>query len=164
MLVPETASMNGPRQAFARQVPVRARPTIVSEIMTAPVRTIDSQASVREAAERMRSDGLRHVVVVDEQGRVVGVVSDRDIRAAQPSLLLVRDPTMRDNALSLLKVGDLMKRNPHHVRPNHTIRTALTLMRKHKVGSLPVVDDEQRAVGILTGFDVLELALKLLAE
>jgi len=140
------------------------RPSLVSEIMTAPVHTIGGNASARDASEHMRKERLRHLVVVDEASRTIGLVSDRDIRAAEPSLLLVRDAAMRANALSLLRVRDVMKANPHVIRPGDTIRSALVTMKRYKVGSLPVVDDGQRVVGILTGFDILDLTLRLLAE
>ncbi len=136
----------------------------VTEIMTAPVRTIRARASGREAAEVMHQTGLRHLVVVDERERAIGVVSDRDLRAAQPSMLLIRDATQRDNALALIRVGDLMSTHPQSVREHDSAVAALRHMRRHKIGSLLVLDAEGRAVGIMTGFDVLELALRLLGD
>jgi acetoin utilization protein AcuB len=116
------------------------------------------------AAEQMRGARILHLVVVDESGRVVGVLSDRDIRAAQPSVLLVRDPALRNKALSLLKVKDVMSSSAHTVRPDATIRSALTLMKRHRVGSIPVVDDDGHPVGIVTHGNVVALALELLSD
>ncbi|MFO0568443.1 MAG: CBS domain-containing protein [Polyangiaceae bacterium] len=130
--------------------------------MSSPVCTCPSDVTAGVAAEQMREKGLMHLVVVDARGCVVGVVSDRDLRAAQPSALLVRDEKLREKALSLLRVQDVMSSTPHTVHPGSTVRAALMLMKRHRVGSLPVVDPDGLPVGILTHGDVIEMALALL--
>jgi acetoin utilization protein AcuB len=135
---------------------------LVSDVMTTPVKTVAQKLSAREAAASMREAAVLHLVVVDDGGRVVGVLSDRDLRAAQPSVLLVKDEKQREKALSLMKVQDVMVAHPHTVRPEDPVREVLTLMRMHKVGSVPVVNDQAQPIGIVTGVDIIELALKLL--
>ena len=87
-------------------------PKQVADIMTAPVEQVGTDISGESAAALMAQKHINHVVVVDEDGVVAGVLSDRDLRNAQPSTLLVRDPEMRNKALSLLKVGDIMSLAP----------------------------------------------------
>lgn len=135
---------------------------IVSEMMTSPVHTCELDASAGVAADQMHEHKVMHLVVVDAGGKVRGVVSDRDLRAAQPSALLVKDPGLRDKALSLLKVENVMSQGAHTVSPGQPARSALLLMRKHRVGSIPVVDDDGRPVGIITHGNVVELALDLM--
>jgi len=130
--------------------------------MSSPVKTCPLDVTAGSAAEQMRSQGLMHVVVVDASGRIAGVLSDRDLRSAQPSAVLVKDSSLREKALSLLKVKDVMSSDAQTVRPNQTVRAALALMKRHKVGSVPVVDDDGRPVGIVTHADVIEMALGLL--
>lgn len=136
----------------------------VSEIMTAPVRTIAVSESARKAALFMRSSAIRHLVALDTHGHVAGVVSDRDLRAAQPSVLLLRDTVQREKALALLKVQDVMTPRPHIARAGDRAESALELMRDGKYGAVPVVDSSGTLVGIVTGFDVLNLAIRLLGD
>jgi acetoin utilization protein AcuB len=112
----------------------------VFEVMTKPVETISPTTRVSEAAARMRRKRIRHVVVVNA-GKVVGVVSDRDVRT--PALL--SEP-----------VTEVMGDPPIVVGPNDTVRAAANRMRGNRVSSLPVVKDG-RLVGIVTVADLLGL-------
>lgn len=138
------------------------RPLLVAQIMSSPVHTCPIDVSAGAGAEAMRSAGVLHLVVVDASGKAVGILSDRDLRGAQPSAILVKDPSLRDKALALLRVADVMSDGIHAVHPEHTVRSALLAMKRHRIGSLPVVDEEGRPVGIVTHGDVIELALRLL--
>jgi len=130
--------------------------------MSSPVQTIHASASARDAAERMRGSHILHLVVVDDAGEVVGVLSDRDLRAAQPSALLVKDPEMREKALSLMKVRDVMTAHPHTVDAEAPVIHVLQAMRRQRIGCVPVVENDGRVVGVVTGGDVVMLALELL--
>lgn len=137
---------------------------LVRDVMSEPVHTIAASASAREAAALMRARAIRHLVALSDHAEVVGVVSDRDLRAAQPSVLLLRDRMQRENALALLKVRDVMTPHPKSVRDDDTARSALELMRDRKFGALPVMNNQHRLVGIVTGGDVLDLAIRLLSK
>lgn len=134
----------------------------VKDVMSAPVVTVAARASARDALAIMKSRRVQHLVVTGEGGCVEGVLTDGDIRSAQPSVLLVPDPAMRDKALSLVRVADVMTRNPFTVEPEQPARQALDCMLGSKVGSVPVVDHDGHPVGIVTGFDVVKLATRLL--
>lgn len=133
-------------------------------IMTSPVETIPRGAGALAAAERMAERRVLHLVVVDAKGRIVGVVSDRDLRSAQPSVLLVPDAEMRKKALGLIKVDDVMTPHPTTVRDDLPVEDALVEMRRKRLGCLPVVDRGGALVGIVTGGDVAKLAIQLLHE
>ena len=140
----------------------RTQDLLVSDVMTAPVLTVRSQATAREAMEMMHQRRIQHLVVVDGQGRVEGVLSDRDLRAAQPSAVLLPDVRQREKSLALVRVSEIMSRRPHTVTPNIPMAAALEKMLETKVGSIPVVDHRGLPIGIITGFDVVQLALGLL--
>jgi CBS domain-containing protein len=111
----------------------------VAEFMTRRVETVEERVPAPEAAERMRSSRMRHLVVV--RGREIrGVVSDRDVVGAE-------DRT----------VGDLMVEDPVLASPDDTLRRAANLLRGRRVGCLPVVDGRGRLVGIVTTTDILDL-------
>jgi CBS domain-containing protein len=144
------------------QAPSSAVELRVDEAMSAPVHTVPASARAREALELMRRTRVQHLVVVDDAGRVVGVLTDGDLRSAQPSVLLVPDASMREKALSLVAVADIMTAQPYTVHCDTPLRFALERMLHTKVGSIPVVDGQGRPAGIVTGFDVLRLAASLL--
>lgn len=137
--------------------------TCVRDVMTAPVKTIDVTANGYEAAKVMATTDVRHIVAVNRAGEPVGVVSDRDMREAQPSTLLVKDADMRNKALAVLHVSDLMTAHPITVDVDDPIDGALRAMEHHKVGCILVLDGK-KLVGIVTGYDIVRLALRLLAE
>jgi CBS domain-containing protein len=137
---------------------------VVSDVMTRPVLTISDAATAREATTLMHARRVQHLVVTARDGRVAGVVSDADLRAAQPSILLVTDVEMREKALSLVPLRDVMTREPHTAAPETPVGRVLDHMIESKEPSIPVVDGRGQPVGILTGLDVVRLARRLLAE
>jgi len=115
----------------------------VQDIMTTSVRSIPPDLDTAAARHTMRSARVRHLVVVD-RGRVVGVLSQRDLGGT------------RDELLPAGTVEKVMR--PHVVvaAPDTTIRTAANLLRGHSIGCLPVVDGK-KLVGIVTTSDLLGL-------
>ncbi len=126
----------------------------VRDCMTRSAVTIQSDALARGTVEMMRKRRIRHLPVVDRGGRLVGIVTDRDLRQ------VVFDPRIQArlgaaaNALATLTVRDVMTWGVVTVRPEMEIRQAAQVMREHKVGAVPVVQGD-RVVGILTETDVL---------
>lgn len=129
--------------------------------MTSPVETIHRGEGALVAAEKMAEKRLRHLIVIDTKGRVAGVVSDRDLRSAQPSVMLVPDAEMRKKALGMLKVDDVMTAHPSTVRDDQPVEDALERFLHQRLGCLPVVDSHGALVGIITPGDVTRLALDL---
>jgi len=129
--------------------------------MSSPVETILRSDGALAAAEKMAARRVRHLVVVDAKGRVAGVVSDRDVRSAQPSVNLVPDAQMRQKALGMLRVEDIMTAHPSTVRDDQPVEEALERLLQQRLGCLPVVDLAGTLVGIVTPGDVTRLALRL---
>jgi acetoin utilization protein AcuB len=125
---------------------------LVKEAMRKPVTVIPAEASIGEANELMLSRSFRHLPVVD-QGRLVGVLTDRDIRYATSSLC--QTPRDAGDPVSLI-----MSRHPLTADPLDPVEDAARIMREHKIGCLPVVDGTE-LVGILTGMDLLDALMTL---
>ena len=125
---------------------------LVYEIMRKPVTVIQATTLLGEAFQQLQTHGFRHLPVM-EQGRLVGVLTDRDIRFATSSL----SPAPRT-------VGDpvslAMSSPATTADPLDPIEDAARIMRDRKIGCLPVMDGSE-LVGILTGMDLLD-ALMLL--
>jgi CBS domain-containing protein len=135
----------------------------VRDRMTRAILSIHSDALVSGAVELMRSRRVRHLPVVDRDGHLVGIVTDRDLRQ------LVFDPAVQarlsraTEALRDLTVRDVMTWGAISVTPATSIRDAARLLHENKIGALPVVDDD-RVVGILTETDVLRTFREMLGE
>lgn len=125
----------------------------VSEWMTPTPVTVGPSTPVSKAHELMLHRRIRHLPVV-EDGRLIGIITDRDVRTAQPSpatSLAVREILY---LLERLTVRALMTRPVITVAPHEPLATAVRLMLENRIGGLPVMTGE-RLVGILTEVDLL---------
>ena len=135
----------------------------VSRSMVSQVITIDKDASVFEAQEKMSANGIRHLPVVEADNRQIGIVTDRDIRSAMPYSMIKEEGNAQERErLAQLKVEDIMTRNPKTISPMFTIQDALLMIQKEKVGAFPVVDDQGKLKGILSVRDLLRAFINVL--
>jgi acetoin utilization protein AcuB len=127
---------------------------LVREAMTPAPVTIAPEASLAAALATMRQHEIRHLPVVDADGRFVGIVTDRDLR--QASFARFRSLTQ---GFQDLVVQDVMTCGVVTIDPQATIARAATVMFERRIGSLPVVENGQ-IVGILTERDLLKLLMR----
>ncbi|OXY81774.1 CBS domain-containing protein [Oceanimonas doudoroffii] len=132
-------------------------PAIVSEIMSSRVLGLPPSATLAEARTLMQRHHIRHLPVL-EQDRLVGLVSQRDILAAQESSL---EQGRNGQFLEHHMLSEIMKTGVTTVSPRAGIREAALYLQKHKYGCLPVVD-KGRLVGIVTDSDFVAVAIHLL--
>ncbi len=132
----------------------------VREIMTPRPATVTPDDPIRVAIERMREKDCRRLPVVAED-KLVGIVSDRDLRRATNSPLVLRERWYDEFMLDHVPVRACMTPNPLTVTPDTPIVQAAKIMRKHKIGGLPVVDGSA-LVGIVTGSDFLDYMIRTL--
>ena len=126
--------------------------------------TLGPEETLREAVTLELQRKIRHIPIVDGNGALLGIVTDRDIKRALPSPLtgqLAREEY--DSVLDETKLSKVMTRDPMHVTPDTTLADAVKLMFEKKVGGLPVVE-HGKLVGIFTQTDALKLCLELLGE
>ncbi len=135
-------------------------PRVVADIMTSNPVTVTSRNAIRTAVNLMREGGFRRVAVVDH-GRLVGIITDRDLRRAANSPFVVREQWYDNFILDHIEVGSCMTPNPITVAPTAPVAEAARLMRDHKIGGLPVVTDGQ-LVGIISEMDLLDFLIELL--
>jgi acetoin utilization protein AcuB len=129
--------------------------TAISEIMTADPITIEPHESVREAFQRMEKHKIRHLPVV-AKGVLDGILSDRDIRHCLPPV--EGEKAELELALRLLEqpVRNHMTDAVKSLPPDADVGSAVDLMVEHRIGCLPIVDPDSRAVlGVVTYFDLL---------
>jgi acetoin utilization protein AcuB len=123
--------------------------------------TVTPDHTLAHALQLTREHRIRHLPVVLSTGELTGIVSDRDIRLAMPSPLVVPDAE-RVDFLERTSVAEVMTRNVITVTPGETIEGAAKLLYKHRIGSLPVVDARGRLQGILTETDILHAFVLIL--
>jgi acetoin utilization protein AcuB len=126
---------------------------LVREWMTSDPQTVSVSTPVMEAMQRMREGGFRRLPVVRDE-RLVGIVTDRDLKEATPSKATTLSVFELNYLLSKLLVKDVMTGTVITVSPEDPIERAALLMEEHKVSGLPVVDGGA-LVGMLTITDLL---------
>jgi acetoin utilization protein AcuB len=135
----------------------------VSQSMTRSVITVEKEAGIIEAQEKLIEHRIRHLPVVDTDNRVIGIVTDRDIRSALP-FKLYKDSTgdkTKEN-LEDLTIGDIMTADPRTISPEDTIQDALLLLQELRVGALPVVDREHHIIGVISVRDLMRAFINVL--
>ena len=134
---------------------------LVANWMTKEVFTITPDRSMMKASKIMKDKSISCIPVVDEDGKVVGIVSDRDVKDASPSKATTLDMHELYYLLSEVKVKDIMTKKVVTIRQDETVEKAATLMLEGHFGSLPVVDEENRLVGIMTDTDVFKVLVEI---
>jgi CBS domain-containing membrane protein len=131
----------------------------VRDHMTAKVFTIRMDKKLLAVDEIMGWAHIRHVPVVDEKGKLVGLLSQRDVLRATLSDLASTSVDRR-NQLGHVSLADVMRREVLTIGPDEPIQQAARLMRQHKYGCLPVVESG-RLAGIITEHDLLAVVERL---
>ena len=125
----------------------------VNDLMSRIVISTPGTTPVLEARALMQTARIRHLLVVDD-GRLQGIVTDRDIRLNLPSPATSLSVWELNHLLARLTVAKVMTRNVIVIDPGRDAREAARLMIDHKIGALPVLDGE-RLLGIITETDLL---------
>ncbi|HSB70009.1 MAG TPA: CBS domain-containing protein [Candidatus Methylomirabilis sp.] len=131
----------------------------VERWMNLEVVTVSPGDSFRTAMTLIRQKGIRHLPVVDGT-RLVGIVTDRDLRQASPSQATSLSIHELHYLLEKLTVQHIMTTRVITVRPDQTVEEAAMLLLGHRIGGLPVVQDGQLR-GIITETDILQAFLQL---
>ncbi len=131
---------------------------LVQDIMQAELITILPETTLPEALRLVQRRGVRHLPVV-ENGNLVGIVSDRDLKRAMPSAATSLSAQELNYLLDRVKVGEFMTRGVITIAPMFPVEEAARIMVTEKISALPVTEGG-RLVGIVTETDVLRLFAK----
>ena len=129
----------------------------VSDWMSDCVLAVEVYDSISIARQLMAKHRINQLPVLDND-RLVGIVTDRDIRDAYPTSMLIGRPKEIDRFADSYTVEEVMSHNVFTVRPETPLATAISILRRHRVGSLPVVQGKS-LVGIITRSDILDFIL-----
>jgi len=130
-----------------RGLPVRA-----TDVMSTPPITAEETMPIEEVAKKMFENDVSSVMVVDPTGRLVGIVTEKDVVSA------VAIGKIGSN----LPVARFMKENPITVTPDTPLDEVLEKMRRFNIRHLPVVDKDGKPIGMVSQRDLLDVVLTLL--
>jgi acetoin utilization protein AcuB len=138
-------------------------PLLVRDYMSTTVNTLNDDARLLDAALLMRRTGRRHIPIVSSEGKIVGLLTDRDLRLLTPSALTPVSLEEQNKIFAETPISSAMTKTPITVLPDTTMQHALSLMQSRRIQCV-LVEEKDKLCGILTVSDVLRLACDLLEE
>ncbi len=142
----QSLSRKSSQDSAPRELSLVIGPTEVADVMISKVVTLSAHQSFDDAVRLMKDRHFRHCIVVDMQGKICGVISDRDILRA---MAMSRDSRSKS-------LNQIMTRNPITVKRETSILDAVSKIISKKINCLPVVEDDGTVCGIVTSTDLLK--------
>jgi acetoin utilization protein AcuB len=129
---------------------------LVGNWMTKDVISVDVTDSMQDAAKLIRGHKIKHLPVM-ENGKLIGIVTDRDLKRASASDVTTLEIHELLFLISEIKIGDIMTKDPITIPLDYTIDEAAQILLEHKLSGAPVVDDEGQVAGVITQTDIFRV-------
>ncbi len=133
---------------------------LVKDWMSRKVVTVNVNDSMQHGINLLMEHDISMMPVM-EDGQLVGIVTDRDLKRASPSDAVMLDIQRILYLLSKLEVGAIMSRYPITLSPDHTMEEAAEIMLTNKISGAPVLDDNKNIVGMITKSDIFKAMMSL---
>jgi acetoin utilization protein AcuB len=133
---------------------------LVENWMNPNVITVDADDSMLDATKLLKEHNIRHLPVL-EKGKLVGVVTDRDLKRASPSDATTLEAHELLYLIANIKVREIMTKNPITVPYNFTIEEAAEILLQAKISGMPVVDKDGDVIGTITQTDLFKVLISL---
>ena len=133
---------------------------LVENWMNPNVITVDADDSMLDATKLLKEHSIRHLPVL-EKGKLVGVITDRDLKRASPSDATTLEAHELLYLIANIKVREIMTRNPITVPYNFTIEEAAEILLQAKISGMPVVDKDGDVIGTITQTDLFKVLISL---
>ena len=134
----------------------------VRDRMSAPVITVGPDTPFPDALKLMQKHQYRRLPIVNADGVLVGIVSERDLLHASPSPASSLSVWEMNYLLAKLKIGQLMTKEVISVTPEMPIEIAARMLVEHRIGGMPVLDDKRHVVGVITETDIFKAFVEML--
>ncbi len=134
---------------------------LISPWMTSDPISVQPDTSLSRCQKLLKEHKIRRLPVVDAENRVIGIISDRDVKSASPSQATSLEVHEIQYLLAEVKARDIMTANPICVKLNESVSKVALLMLDKKIGGLPVVDDENHLLGIITDQDIFRVLITI---
>jgi acetoin utilization protein AcuB len=133
----------------------------VRDRMSSPAVTITPNTTLQDALNLMHEHRFRRLPVVDEKGRLVGIVSERDLLYASPPPATLLNGLELNHVLSKLQIEEVMTQDVITTTPDAFVEDVARLMVENKIGGLPIVDEDNQVVGVITETDVFRAFIEM---
>lgn len=133
---------------------------LVKNWMSKEVITVHVNNTMQDAAKLLREHGIRMLPVM-EQGELVGIVTDRDMKRASASDATTLDVHELIHLVSTIKIKHIMRKNPITVPFDFTVEETAEVLLKNKISGVPVVNHDKEIVGTITQTDLFKLLISL---
>ena len=133
---------------------------LVSNWMSKPVITVDANDSMQDAIKLLKENNIRILPVV-EHGKLVGVITDRDLKRASASDATTLEIHELFYLLSKIKVKNIMTKDTITVRPDFSIEETAQILLKNRISAVPVVEGQSQVVGVITQTDLFRVLTTL---
>jgi len=133
---------------------------LVENWMNQNVITVDADDSMLDATKLLKEHNIRHLPVL-EKGKLVGVITDRDLKRASPSDATTLEAHEILYLIANIKVREIMTRNPITVPYNFTIEEAAEILLQARISGMPVVDKAGDVIGTITQTDLFKVLISL---
>jgi acetoin utilization protein AcuB len=133
---------------------------LVENWMNPNVITVDADDSMLDATKLLKEHGIRRLPVL-EKGKLVGIVTDRDLKRASPSDATSLEAHELLYLIANIKIREIMTRNPITVPHNFTIEEAAEILLQAKISGMPVVDKQGDVIGMITQTDLFKVLISL---
>ena len=134
----------------------------VLDIMTQKLLTTTHDTTLVDAHKIMEDNQIHHVLVVDDKEKLVGILSDRDIKKFASPFAGSQLEASKDKATLSLPVEKIMSKNVTTISPQKTIKACINKLIEHCIHSLPVIDDNGKLIGIVTSRNIFEHVLEVI--
>lgn len=134
---------------------------LIKDWMSKDVTTVNTDTSMLKASKIFKDNNFRRLPVVDKDGKLVGILTDRDIKDASPSKATTLDVHELYYLLSEIKIKDIMTANPFTINVEDSLEKAAIKMLEKKVEGLPVVNENNKVVGIITETDIFKALVNI---
>ena len=134
---------------------------LIRDWMTRDVISVTAETPMLKASKLMKDHDIRCLPVIDDDRRVIGIVSAGDVKAASPSKSTTLDMHELYYLLFEMKIKEIMTADPVTVMPLDTVEQVAQLMQEKDQASLPVVDADARLVGMITHHDIFKVLLNI---
>ncbi|RZQ54097.1 CBS domain-containing protein [Pseudoalteromonas phenolica] len=136
---------------------------IVSELMTADPFAVHHQSTVKEVHDLMREKNIRHIPVIDAQGILKGMLTQKIMVAQVMKIMATFGSNAIERKEKQIIAQDIMATDFASIRPEQSLSEVAQFFAKNRHGCMPVVDEEGKLLGILTSSDFVRLAAALLS-
>ncbi|GAB0110143.1 CBS domain-containing protein [Pseudoalteromonas distincta] len=135
----------------------------VSDLMTTNLFTVSTSSTLHDAHNLMKEKSIRHIPVVDENNLLVGILTQKIMIAKVMGIVTTFGENSLQRREKKIKVEDIMTTDFIRLAPSQSLQEVVTFFVENRHGCMPVVDENNKLLGLLTSSDFVKLAARLLS-